>query len=78
MMTLIQYVDGDPHVLDATGEMTRQTQFFCKTKDVTIDGNGRMTAFPLMEMAHNADPIYLMDTGDVFMFDEEDRVGLKQ
>ena len=78
MMTPIIYINGDPHVLHEDGSTSRQTQFFCKSTDCTIAGDGVLTVFPDMEKAHNADPIYLMDTKEIFLFDEDTKTGLPQ
>ena len=78
MTTPIVYINGDPHVLHEDGATTPQLQFFTKTTECTITGDGVLTKFPKMELAHNADPIYMMDTQEVFLFDEESKVGLPQ
>lgn len=78
MMTPIIYINGDPHILHDDGSTTPQTQFFCRSEDCTIDGGGYLTEFPKMELAHNADPIYLMDTKKVFLFAEDTKTGLPQ
>lgn len=78
MMTPIQYIGGDPHVIDSEGNAKRQTQFFCKSSDCTFAGDGVLTKFPKMDLAHNADPIYMMDTKELFLFDEDTKTGLPQ
>ena len=77
MMTLIKFIDGDPHRLDDDGKATGQTFFYCKSTDCTFSGDV-ITNFPHMENARNADPIYLIDTCQVFMFDEDSMTGLPQ
>jgi hypothetical protein len=78
MTSLIQYINGDPHVIDADGNARRQGQFFTKTTECTIASDGVLTVFPRMSEARNADPIYMMDTKELFLFDEDTQTGLPQ
>lgn len=77
MMTPIVFVGGDPYVMDDEGNLTRKRYFYGNSTDCTFSGEV-ITDFPHIELAHNADEIYLMDTRQVFLFDEDTKTGLPQ
>lgn len=67
MITKIVEIDGETYCIRPNGDVSKRIEYYCKEADVKpVDG------------AKNADILYEIDSGKVYLFDEESQTWIEQ